>query len=463
MAALVLWPCVLASMTLQGPATAADATTPAGVSRAAVAAKGSRPTPGSRTATATRSRFSHPASRPSGETLAFENIEGILLVRATAHGIGRDTSGVFALDTGAGFFAIDHELSQILGIDSTAISSDPIRLARTPLPRLEIGRMQFDQVQPILLIDANIIRQVSGRPVLGLLGARLLERYALDIDYLNSRVTWIDVSQDGAGDPGGDSVSASRRALGDGLDRSAMPMPFRIAGDGKILVPALVTNLGSRMGDSLTLVLDTGATKTALFAHALATKAPAFERWPALRGLSAPTLIGSADARLARVRALVVGRGASFARGTEVDVAVLDSPLEAALSAEVDEPVDGLLGYSFLRRFGVVIDYPHRVLWLTPRPHSYDERPYEYSHVGLQIERRGDALRVIGVATHSPADIAGIRADDELAAIDGISVQALDVIDATLRLEGPPGTAVVLTMRREDQQRTYRLIRRRLL
>ena len=397
------------------------------------------------------------------DTVAFENVEGILLVRATVHGAGRDTSGWFALDTGAGFFALDRELARTLGIDTTTTNSIPIGTATLPLPRLELGRMQFDQVQPILTIDAEIVRQVSGRPVLGLMGARLLQSHAIGIDYARHEVTWIGPGANLTGDAHRDTVTESRRSLGPQLDRSAVAIPFRLEGDGKILVPALVTNLGSRMSDSLSLILDTGATKTALFAHALSRRAPAFERWPSLRGLAAPTLLGAPEARLARVRALIVGRGRVMVRGTDVDVAVLDSPLEAALSEEVGQPVDGLLGYSFLRRFRVVIDYPHRVLWLTPVSHAFDERPYEYSHVGLQLERRGEAVSVVGVATGSPADEAGIRPGDELVAIDGASARSLGVIEATLRLEGRPGTAVVLVLRRGDDSHTYRLTRRRLL
>ena len=230
-----------------------------------------------------------------------------------------------------------------------------------------------------------------------------------------------------------------------------------------MLVTAQVSNRSNDLSDTLTLVLDTGATKTALFAHALTAKATSFDTWPALRGLTAHTLVGSEEARLARVRRLVVGRGTHVARASNVDVAVLDSPLERALSAEIGEPVDGLLGYSFLRRFRVVIDYPHRVMWLEPVPHPYDERPYEYSNVGLQIERRNGALRAVGVATGSPADVAGIARDDEILAIDGTSSSDLDVISASKLLEGRPGTAVRITLRRGTNERTYRLIRRRLL
>ena len=439
---------------------------------------------------ATPNAKSRPAAaarwRAGAEILPFENVEGILLIDATLSGGGHDTTGAFALDTGAGYMALDADLARILEIGPATASSASIGTADKPLERLRIGHMQFDQVEPVLTIDAGIVRQVTERPVLGLIGAHLLAHHALVIDYRAGELGLVPVAaaadsqrvapspKDAARADGRDrsaderrreaaAVGASRASLADALHSDAVAIAFRLAGDDKLLVTARVSGRGGAMSDTLTLVLDTGATKTALFAHALGAKAVAFESWPSLRGLTAPTLVGSEDARLARIRRVVVGQASHTAHTSNVDVAVLDSPLERALSAEVGEPVDGLLGYSFLRRFRLVIDYPHRVLWLEPVPHTYDERPYEYSHVGLQIERREGALKAVGVATGSPADLAGIDRDDEIVAIDDKRASELDAVSASKLLEGPPGSVVQVTMRRGTNERSYRLVRRRLL
>jgi C-terminal processing protease CtpA/Prc len=129
----------------------------------------------------------------------------------------------------------------------------------------------------------------------------------------------------------------------------------------------------------------------------------------------------------------------------------------------VGTPVDGLLGYSFLRRYRVGIDYPRRVLWLDPLPEPWDDRPYEYSQVGLQLERRGAAIQVVGVANGSPAALAEIMIGDTLVAIDGTSAKQADLAMLTRRLEGPPGTGVSLLMRHGGEVRSYSLVRRRLL
>ncbi|HUK63726.1 MAG TPA: PDZ domain-containing protein, partial [Dongiaceae bacterium] len=92
-----------------------------------------------------------------------------------------------------------------------------------------------------------------------------------------------------------------------------------------------------------------------------------------------------------------------------------------------------------------------------------DERPFEYCHVGVQLERRGAEVVVAGVLDGSPAARAGIRVGDVLVALDGILAAPRDVIETTRALEGPPGTRVMLTLRRGDVEREYRLTRKRLL
>ena len=432
----------------------------------------------------------------------FENLEGIIMVRATVRKTdGRDTTGVLVLDTGAGYLAMDQEFARGIGIenakgpapgghDSDEAPKPAIGIADRPLPRLEIGGLQFDQVSPVLTIDGSIIRQVTDRPVFGLLGARPITAFAVVVDYQRKELGFIPMTVSGASDPkdsdptrgngftaektlreSEDSranrdlrIQASRSALGDAINGGARPVAFRLRGDDKILVSVRVANphVGS-MSDTLTLIVDTGATKTALFGAGLAGKAPQFEQWRTLRGLTAPTLVGSAEASIARLPVIEVLMDSAHVSTRDIDAAIIESPLAPALAADVGEPVHGLLGYSFLRRFRMVIDYPHRVLWLESIPHAKDERPNEYSHVGLQLERRGDALSVVGVAHGSPAAVAGIERSDELVAIDGTPAAMLDVISASRRLEGPAGTTVVLRVRRGDAARVLRLQRRRLL
>ena len=423
----------------------------------------------------------HPAWPQGTEVLSFENLEGIILVEAKLHGTRvADTTGILALDTGAGYLALGHELAFALGLDDSVPEPNEIEFTARPLPRLELGSLQIDQVSPVLGIDVEMIRQVTDRPVAGLLGQRVIGSRVVYIDYRAGQVALIpgsserdesiqravpkdDIGSKSDGEPA-DSVASSRAELRAVLSRNAVPVPFRLLGDGKMLVRGRVSiPFPPRFSPWLTLVVDTGSTKCVLFEEALADFAAATRPWPALRGLQAPTLVGASSARLARVPYLELEAMGKELRRAGVDAAVMQSALSGVLSRAVGEPVHGLLGYSFLRHFCVTIDYPRHVLWLDPQPGGWDDRPYEYSHVGLQLERRDGALRVIAVAEGSPADKAGILPGDEVVAVDEEQVSGLDLLTVTRRLEGPPGTRTAITLRRGSVERTYSLVRRRLL
>ncbi len=415
-------------------------------------------------------------------------MEGVVLVRATLRGpSGRDTTGPLVVDTGAGFLGVDDGLAHLLGLTTSGTKSAGLVLATAALSRLELGGIQIDQVSPVIVLDADVIQRVTGRSVLGLAGQRVFEGRALWIDYEAERLVCvpslpdpsIGSQQDGEGPDDAaalDHAAAetrrasqarrSRQLLAPLLTPAAQPIPFRLAGDHKILVRARFRDgAASGPGEWLTLVFDTGATKSVLFEPALTERYPGSRHWRSVSGLVAPTLVGSPAARLtlAPVVELETTEPERPLRRTGVDCAVISTDLAAALSDAIGEPVSGLIGYSLFKRYRLAIDYPNRILWLDPYAHPRDEHPFEYSHVGLQLERQGERVRVLGVAVGSPADSAGIIAGDTLVAVGLRAARVDELVELTDLLEGPPGTRIQLTLRRDGVQRTYRLVRRRLL
>jgi hypothetical protein len=387
--------------------------------------------------------------------LRFEDLEGAVLVRAKlVSASGRDTSGVLVLDTGAGFLALDLGLARLLGIADSVPPTAAVDLAARPLARLELGGVQMDQVSPVLTVDAGVIRRVTGRPVLGLLGQGLFRDRVVVLDYLEGTLVLL---------PPENSPASPSPAVSLALSASAVAVPFRLVGDGKVLVPGWVTGRAGRPTGRVTLIVDTGATKSVLFRATLDRRLPGWTAWPALRGLGAPTLTGDADAELVRVPGIEFRAAGGVAARSGVDAAVLSGDLGRTLAADVGEPVDGLLGYSFLKHYRIAFDFPRGVLWLDPSRGDVVDRSEEYSHPGLQLESVGETVRVFAVADGSPAALAGIRVGDELVAIDGRSVSDLDVVTIARKLEGAPGSTLSLGLRRGLREWTCRLVRRRLL
>jgi hypothetical protein len=393
---------------------------------------------------------------PEGtQVLRFEDLEGAILVRANlVPASGRDTSGVFVLDTGAGFLALDLGLARLLGTADTGAGPAAVDLAARPLARLELGGLQMDQVSPVLTVDAGVIRRVTGRPVLGLLGQALFRDRVVVLDYLEGTLVIL---------PPEPAPTGPSPVAGLALSATAVAVPFRLAGDGKVLVSAWVTSRVGRPAGKLTLIVDTGATKSVFFRAALDRCLSGWTAWPSLRGLGAPTLVGDASAEMVRVTGIELGAPGGTVARSGVDAAVLRSDLGPALADDVGEPVDGLLGYSFLKHFRIALDFPRGLLWLDPSRGDVRDRLEEYSQPGLQLESVGAGVRIFAVAEGSPAALAGIRSGDEVVAIDGESVSDLDVVMIARRLEGAPGTMLSLGLRRGPRAWTCRLVRRRLL
>jgi len=399
---------------------------------------------------------------PQGtEIVPFENLEGIVLVTATASGLGgRDTTGLFVLDTGAGYLALDADLACALGIADCPQNVSGVGLALRPLARFALGRWTMDQVAPLLTVGMESLRNATDRTVLGLLGHRPLRDRVVWIDYSARLLALVPAARTQSDDR--DSIrEASRSTLAGVLSGRAIPVPFHLAGDGKVLVKTRV--LRSPGGGAwLNFIVDTGSSKCVLFEDALELVGST-RRWAALRGLVAPTLLGPGTAWLTRVEMLELSSPPPGARAADVDVAVVKSALSQELSRATGETIHGLLGYSFLKRFRVGLDYPHRLLWLDPVPDYREDRPYEYSQVGLQLERLRGGVRVAAVADGSPAARAGIEAGDLIVSLEGASADTTDVIRLSRMLEGPPGSPVTLRVRRGEVERIYRIRRRRLL
>lgn len=80
--------------------------------------------------------------------------------------------------------------------------------------------------------------------------------------------------------------------------------------------------------------------------------------------------------------------------------------------------------------------------------------------VGIQIGTREDKLLVIAPIDDTPADRAGLMANDEIIEIDGKSTKGMSVKEAANLIRGEKGTKVVLLVKREDKSpRVFKIVR----
>ena len=74
----------------------------------------------------------------------------------------------------------------------------------------------------------------------------------------------------------------------------------------------------------------------------------------------------------------------------------------------------------------------------------------EFGGIGLQVTKDGDLIKVISPIDGTPAAAAGMRAGDAITHADGEPLMGLSLRKAVLRLRGPAGSKVLLTVKRLD-------------
>jgi hypothetical protein len=119
--------------------------------------------------------------------------------------------------------------------------------------------------------------------------------------------------------------------------------------------------------------------------------------------------------------------------------------------------VDGNLGGGVLRRFVVVFDYANRVMYLTPDQDT--DRPDSFDRSGLWLLADGNSLSVADVAADSAAARAGLRVNDRITAIGGVSTTRRSLADWRARLrELPVGSRLALSYLRAGQSVSGELV-----
>lgn len=98
-------------------------------------------------------------------------------------------------------------------------------------------------------------------------------------------------------------------------------------------------------------------------------------------------------------------------------------------------------------------------------PEEYDrlkhdtEGDSEIEGIGIDLEKRKTGLVVVSPIEGSPAFAAGVAPGDIIRQIDGVQTDALDWNASVSRIQGAPGSVVVLSVERQGKPLTFRIKR----
>ena len=266
----------------------------------------------------------------------------------------------------------------------------------------------------------------AGVSVPPIIGGNLLRQFVTEIDYrsMNLRL--------------GDGAPPS------GVEEPGGSLTFLLRGGGTVsqnghlisFPPTRIVLTVDVEGAPHTFMLDTGASEIAM--RTSLYDALVADGRAQLSGLPISTAMGPTTAEVSRARAVTVAGQTA----TNVAVMTVGDTLLDSLQDEIEMPVDGLLGGSFLREFLVTLDYPKRQLRLrryAPPVAVADE----FKRVGIDLGVASAAHRYTVGKVYANTDAARqmLRFGDELVSIDGQNLDALDAIAADALLNGTVGAS----------------------
>ena len=101
---------------------------------------------------------------------------------------------------------------------------------------------------------------------------------------------------------------------------------------------------------------------------------------------------------------------------------------------------------------------------LDPHSQYFDKKSFKefregttgkFVGVGIEITQEDGLIRIVSPIEGSPADRAGLKPGDLITRVDDTAVKGLTLNEAVKRMRGEPGTKVILTILRRDENRSF--------
>ncbi len=364
-----------------------------------------------------------------GKSVVPIEFDGDVIVEAKLNGQG---PFAFIVDTG-GHDLLTPEAARALGLTPVGAGLSggagegtlPEQYAR--VERVDIGGMRMrNQLFSVIPLQFDTVERGARPALAGILGLELFERLVVQLNYRDRTLAFWPVSgfhHEGAG--------------------SAVPVLFS---DHE---PLLVAKIDGMPGD---VGLDTGNSGALVVQGIWADAHGLKERMRS--GFPVPSFGSGGISTSWSSRADFQIAGELFSRV----IAYYAADAKGAFSSRTES---GNVGNDILASFALTFDYTHGRVWFRPVPGFV---PPPYNRAGLSAyKERADTFKVAAVSPGAPAADAGIHADDEIIAVDGIASRTLSGWDFRRVVRRAPGTKLSLSVARGGQRFEAVLTLRELL
>jgi hypothetical protein len=365
-----------------------------------------------------RSAYARPAVAPAGATIDDGAAETTVPIRLANNHIYVDAmvNGKgpfqFIVDTG-GHTIVKPATVAALGLESQGAASSAGAGEATStngyakVREIAVGGMRMRDQIAFTLDFAS--RETEGFEVGGMIGFEFFRRFVVRFDYGGGTMTIIDPARFEARNAG-------------------TPLRFRFYDH----VPQVDGRFGDLPGR---FDIDTGSRSEVDLTTPFVERARLRDAYPG--GVLAVDGWGVGGP----VKSHVV-RGQSLTLGTVTVAAPVASLSTSKAGSFSDANYEGNVGSGFLKRFVVTFDYAHQVIYLKPlAKEPIDAGTFDKS--GMWINLADGGFRIADVANGSPAQEAGLMADDVIVAIDGSAATAFALSDVREMLRMRPDGTVV--------------------
>ena len=342
------------------------------------------------------------------------------------------------LDTGASGSVINESRAKELGLNlegqtKAATGNGPVEASFVRGVTLNVSGIEFPNLT-LTSIRLSGLEAGFGRPVDGILGYEIFNRFVVEIDYISRIVTLHDPK--------------SYKDSGSG---QAIPLMIK---DNRPFVRGKIMQVGTKAAEG-NFEFDIGQVGAITLGESFTSEHELlkFSR-KTLQTNTGSILAGKTSAQIGRLQGLQLGR------------IIMQNPVTTFVrgnSGEEDTTdYAGLIGAEILRRFKVTIDYSRKQVLLEPNKHFREA--YEFDMSGMSLTSGVDfkTFKVRTLIENSPATEAGLRIGDIITAIDGKSTGQM-TLEQIRQMFRQKGRRYSLSVERGRSVLTLKIRTRRLI